>query len=123
MAEIKRVPDFWDAATGYSDDVVVTSTKAVTIKKGTLLLSDGAGKYTPVTSMTAAVTARVAVALEEVAITANGSATLKAVKSGVVRIEEMYEAGGYTSATVIDYHLDAAGGISNIVFVHTKEVE
>lgn len=130
MAEISRVPAFWDPATGYSDDVVVknTSTSAsVTVKRGSLLLSDGAGKYTLVTTLALATEGaynrRLAIALEDVAIAKSGTATIKAVKSGVAFIEAIYEAGEYDSTSAPDYVLDEFGGISNIAFVHVKEVK
>lgn len=129
MAEITRKTSFWDPATGYSDDVVVNNSStsaAVTVKRGMLLLSDGAGKYS-LASGTLAITRgtsnRIAIALEDVEVAKSGTATIKAVKSGVVSIEALYEAGGYTSATAPDYVLDELGGISNITFVHVKEVK
>lgn len=123
--EIKRVPDFWDAATGKSDDVAVTLTKGATVTKGMLLLSGGAGKYTVAsgTLALANISNRVAIALEDVTAASAGDVTIKAVKSGVVRIEEFYAASGFTSTTAPDYVLDEIGGKSNIIFVHAKEVE
>lgn len=128
MAEINRNPSFWDPATGYSDEVVVsnTSSSAVTVKRGSLLLSDGAGKYTLASgtlAFTRGTSNRLAIALEEATVAkSTGTATIKAVKSGVVSIEALYEVGGYTSTTAPDSVLDEFGGISNIVFVHVKEV-
>lgn len=123
MAEITREPNFWNPASGQSDNVVVTSTSATTIKKGTILLSDGAGKYSPMTTVTVeGVTTVVAIALEEVALTKGGTATIKAIKSGVIGIEPLYEAAGYTTTSAPDYVLDIVGGKSNLVFVHVKEV-
>ena len=126
MAEITRVPDFWNPATGYSDDVLVknaSTSVAVTVKKGTILSSDGAGNYSVVTTMTAAPTNRIAVALEDIEIAKSGTATIKAIKAGVVYVEEMLKAGGYASSAITDAVLDEAGGKSNIAFVHVKEVE
>lgn len=124
MAEITREPNFWNPASGQSDNVVVTSATATTIKKGTILLSDGAGKYSPVATPISAttVTERIAIALETVALAKGGTATIKAVKAGVIGIEPLYEAAGYTETTAPDYVLDTIGGKSNLVFVHVKEV-
>jgi len=129
MAEITRKTSFWDPATGYSDDVVVNNSStsaAVTVKRGMLLLSDGAGKYSLASgtlTFTRGTSNRIAIALEDVEVAKSGTATIKAVKSGVVSIESLYEAGGYTSTTAPDHVLDELGGISNIAFVHVKEVK
>lgn len=135
MAEITRKTSFWDPATGYSDDVVVNNSStsaAVTVKRGMLLLSDGAGKYSlasnPLT-FTVGTSYRLAIALEDVEIakasssTTPSTATIKAVKSGVVSIEGLYEVGGYDTTSAPVAVLDEFGGISNIVFVHVKEVK
>ncbi len=129
MAEIKRNPVFWDPATGYSDDVVVSNTTSadVAVKRGMLLLSDGAGKYTLATTPIALATGtnkdrRIAIALEDATVAkASGTATIKAVKAGVVFIEELYKEAGYSSVSAPDYVLDELGGLSNIAFVHVKE--
>ncbi len=134
MAEINRKPSFWDPATGYSDDVVVkneSTTGTATVKRGMLLLSDGAGKYSIPSgnvSFTRGTSNRIAIALEDATIAKGATGTpatvtIKAVKSGVVSIEGLYEAAGYTTTTAPADALDELGGISNIVFVHTKEVK
>ncbi len=126
MAEINRNPSFWDPATGYSDEVTVSNsgTTAVTVKRGSLLLSDGAGKYSLLSgnlTFTRGTSNRIAIALEEATVAKSGTATIKAVKSGVVSIEALYETAGYTTTTAPESALDEFGGISNIAFVHVKE--
>lgn len=129
MAEINRNPSFWDPATGYSDEVTVSNsgTSAVTVKRGSLLLSDGAGKYSLLSgnlSFTRGTSNRIAIALEGATVAkTSGTATVKAIEAGVVLIEEFYEATGYTTTTAPVAALKEFGGISNIVFVHTKEVK
>lgn len=129
MAEITREISFWNPTTGYSDEVTVkTSSGTVAVKKGTLLLSNGDGTYGVVdktTDLTASATKpskRVAVAIEEATATTTGVA-VKAVVAGVVSIEALYDLGTLDSAKAPDWILNEVGGLSNIAFVHVKEVK
>lgn len=129
MAEITREISFWNPTTGYSDEVTVkTSSGTVAVKKGTLLLSNGDGTYGVVgktTDLTASATKpskRVAVAIEEATATTTGVA-VKAVVAGVVSIEALYDLGTLDSANAPGWILNEVGGLSNIAFVHVKEVK
>lgn len=129
MAEITREISFWNPTTGYSDEVTVKAASGtVAVKKGTLLLSNGDGTYGAVdktTDLTASVTKpskRVAVAIEEATANTTGVA-VKAVVAGVVSIEALYDLGTLDSTNAPGWILNEVGGLSNIAFVHVKEVE
>ncbi len=129
MAEITREISFWNPTTGYSDEVTVKAASGtVAVKKGTLLLSNGEGAYSVVdktTDLTASASKpskRVAVAIEEATATTTG-VTVKAVVAGVVSIEALYELGTLDSTKAPGWILNEVGGLSNIAFVHVKEVK
>lgn len=127
--EITRKPNFWNPATSRSDKVSVKVASDTTdIKEGTILLSSGTGTYAPIaveTDLTATATKpskRVAIAIEP--ITASTTAQdVKAIVAGEVFIEPLYEAGGYNATKAPDWILNEVGGLSNIAFLHVKEIK
>lgn len=127
--EITRKTNFWNPATSRSDKVSVkVASDTADIKEGTILLSDGAGSYSPIltsTDLTASSTKpakRVAVALESATISTTAQ-PIKAIVAGEVFIEPLYEAGGYNATKAPDWILNEVGGLSNIAFLHVKEIK
>mgnify|MGYP004598128267 CR=1 FL=1 len=125
---IERTPHIWNPVVSRTDKVSVKATADTAIKEGTILLSDGAGTYSPIavsTDLTATATKpakRVAVCVEDTTV-GETAKDVKAIVAGEVFIEALYEAVGYTATKAPAWILNEVGGLSNIAFLHVKEIK